>query len=328
MNFLFPYHKIEKNSSIILYGIGNVGRQFYRQLTQNKYCKVLGWSDKIIERYTVLQGKFIPSEKILGFEFDYIVIAVAAYDVAQEIKEKLIGMGIESQKIVWEENYELYDMKWPDNTNCFLQNGDFFLKIMDIYCSSRQRFGEGKFYQSYPMLGLKGQRPTQERIESYGLREVLEGNMDVLDIGCNCGFLDLQIADLVNSVTGLELNQDLVQIAEITKQYLKKDNCFFKNDDFCFWNTNEKYDMIFAFAILCWIHLEPDDMARRLIGLSRNGGFLLIESHNIRSKDRLKDFDLCIEYLKKKGMREIRQGIICDDGLISRKFVLLRNMKD
>lgn len=325
MRFLFPYHKIERNSSIILYGIGNVGRQFYRQLVQGKYCKIVGWSDRTIEGYTELQGKLIPPEKILEYEFDYLVIAVAEYAVAQEIKAKLIGMGIAPWKIVWEENYELYDMRWPDNTGHFIQNGDFFLKIMDIFCRSRQQFGEGKFYQSFPMLGLKGQRPTQERLESYRLKEVLKSHMDVLDIGCNCGFFDLQIADLVNTVTGLELNPDLVQIADITKQYLNKNNCNFLKEDFDVWKTDEKYDMIFAFAILCWIHLDSAEIADRLIRLSKSSGFVLIESHNIRSKDRLRDFELCIEYLKKNNMYQINQGIICDDGVIYRKFVLLRN---
>lgn len=327
MQFLFPYHKVRKNSSIILYGLGNVGKQFYRQLVQTGYCEIAAWSDKIIKDCDEAQGKLIPPDKIKEFDFDCLVIAVLSPDVAVEIKTELIDKGIDPQKLVWDGNYELRDMRWPDNTDFFLHNGDFLLEIMDLFCSSRQQFGEGGFYQSYPAIGLRGQRPTQERIETYGLKQILKKDMDVLDIGCNCGFFDMQIAESVRSVTGLEINRALVQIAEITRKHLNIRNCNFLETDFCSWHTENKYDMVFAFAILCWIKLEPEEIAEHLLRLIKKDGWLLIESHNIKSKDRLNDFDTCIKKLKEDGMYEIWKGTTCDDGVISRRFVLLQNVR-
>lgn len=325
MRFLFPYQKVKQGSAIILYGIGNVGKQFYQQLCQTEYCRVVGWTDQIINRSMNKQKCLIPINEILKLDFDYIVIAVATENIAKEIMDKLEKQRIDKSKIVWESNYEMLDVKWPENRNYFIQHSDFFLKIIGLFYQSRQQFGEGEFYQSYPKLGLRGQRPTQERIEIYGLRKILKKDMDVLDIGCNCGFFDLQIAGMVRSVTGLEINTNLVQIANVTKEYIGAENCTFLQKDFRKWRSEKKYNIVFAFAILCWISLRPWEMAERLEKLIEKKGYLLIESHNVNSMDRLEDFNLCLQELRKKGICEIWEGTICDDGVITRKFVLLQN---
>jgi len=32
MNYIFPFDKVPKDSRIVLYGAGNVGKQFYEQI--------------------------------------------------------------------------------------------------------------------------------------------------------------------------------------------------------------------------------------------------------------------------------------------------------
>jgi len=44
--FLFPFSHIEKDAKIVLYGAGNVGRQFYDQILNSKYCNIVLWIDK------------------------------------------------------------------------------------------------------------------------------------------------------------------------------------------------------------------------------------------------------------------------------------------
>lgn len=324
MRFLFPYSRIEKNSLIVLYGCGTVGQQFYWQLCKSSYCHIVGWTDQIIDRKAAEEGRLKSVEQIVRIKFDYIVIAVADENIAEEIKDRLIGLGVLSDKIVWED-YELRSMVWPDNQDVFLHHGDFLLRAMELFTRSRQQFGYDQFYQSFPKLGLRGQRPTQERIESYGLRDVLKKHMDVLDIGCNCGFFDLQIADMVQSVTGLEINHDLICLALETRDYFNIENCKFFEEDFKQWRAKRTYDMVFAFAILCWIGLKPQETANRLLELVASEGYILMESHNLQSKNRLEDFEQCVKVLSDHGMQIVKEGTICDDGSIQRKFVLLRS---
>lgn len=86
---MFPYEKIEKNCRIILYGAGEVGRSYYKQIMKNNYCEILSWVDV---RYEKL-GKEISSPKeIENLSYDYILIAILdmtmAQNIAKEISEK------------------------------------------------------------------------------------------------------------------------------------------------------------------------------------------------------------------------------------------------
>jgi len=39
MSYFFPFDVVPKNSRIILYGAGTVGKQFYSQVTETTLCK-------------------------------------------------------------------------------------------------------------------------------------------------------------------------------------------------------------------------------------------------------------------------------------------------
>lgn len=41
MTNMFPFDKVPKDSKIILYGAGMVGKEFYLQIWQTKYCDVV-----------------------------------------------------------------------------------------------------------------------------------------------------------------------------------------------------------------------------------------------------------------------------------------------
>lgn len=98
--YTFPFDLIEKNSTIVLYGAGAVGQEFYRQVKQISYCNILLWVDKCFELYKNYEVKD-PSE-IQSIEiFDYVVIANACEPIAKEIKTYLCDMGIEEDKIIW-----------------------------------------------------------------------------------------------------------------------------------------------------------------------------------------------------------------------------------
>ena len=96
--YRFPYELVEKGSSIILYGAGNVGRSYYRQIQENSYCDIAAWADKCGDT----KGSMIMlPNKIPEYDYSKIVLAVANEKVANVIIKELHELGISKNKIVW-----------------------------------------------------------------------------------------------------------------------------------------------------------------------------------------------------------------------------------
>lgn len=201
----------------------------------------------------------------------------------------------------------------------------FGKRINQIREAENPDFGQGKFYQSFEQIGVVGMRPTLYRIEKYGMKKFLQKEYDVLDIGCNTGFLDMTIAARVRSVTGVEYAKSLVEVANSTKEYVEAENCTFINIDFNDWYQENDcvYDVIFSFAIHHWLNLEPEEYAKRIDKLLSLGGYIFFESHDLCAQ-RDKEYENCLSGWLSMGYHIENQGDIMDDGATKRKYVILR----
>lgn len=95
----FPIEMIPPNSNIILYGAGNLGKQYWKQNTLYHFCKIKLWVDK---NYEKLQGYNIQNPEVIrGMDFDYILIAVDDYYTVKEIVLYLKRLGVKKEKIIW-----------------------------------------------------------------------------------------------------------------------------------------------------------------------------------------------------------------------------------
>lgn len=98
--FLFPYNYIKKGSRIILYGAGDVGCDYYWQLREVDYCKIVKWVDsskEITKRNKLVSEK----ELIKDLIYDFIVIAISGFEGAKEVMDYLISLGVQHSKICW-----------------------------------------------------------------------------------------------------------------------------------------------------------------------------------------------------------------------------------
>ena len=95
---LFPFDKIEKNQRIVLYGAGRLGKTYYHQLLQIPYCELVLWVDKNYQKYKCYDVSAI--EEIENLKYDKIIVAIESEEVAQSIKNYLIGNGVCEQDIV------------------------------------------------------------------------------------------------------------------------------------------------------------------------------------------------------------------------------------
>ena len=181
------------------------------------------------------------------------------------------------------------------------------------------------FYQSFPSLGIKGGRQTDVRIKTYRLYDFLDKSMSVLDIGCNCGFFDMTIADHVKSVTGVEYDKDYVEFANKAAEILELDNVRFFQGDFNEWIKvhNEKYNVIFAFAIHYWLNLSADEFAQILSEIIEQDGYLVFESHAMSQKEGKGFWEYC-DALKSHGFSEDYRGTIEGDENNGRVWIVFR----
>ncbi len=99
LEYMFPFDKVPTKSRIIIWGAGNVGQTYYLQVNRINYCEIVAWVDNASNLYSknVITGKHFFSMQL---EYDFIIIAVNANNVVQEIKRELLLNNIPEHKIV------------------------------------------------------------------------------------------------------------------------------------------------------------------------------------------------------------------------------------
>lgn len=258
--------------------------------------------------------------KELGFENVCFVHNILYYIMIQEQGKEYIND--ECMAIARERIHQIEAEKTNEDRCKEKQLRDI---IEQIRSEGQPDFGQIVFYQSFEKIGLEGTRPSLYRIVKYGLEDFLEKDQAVLDIGCNTGFLDMMIAEQVRSITGIEYDKSLCEIANYTKEYLNLQNCTFVHQEFDDWylKNNKKFDVIFAFAVHHWLNLSAEEYTERIDRLLEVNGFVCVESH-IADADI--EYEICLECWIGKGYQIKRQGQIKDDGIELRNFCILQKM--
>lgn len=320
--FLFPFEKVCKNSKVILYGAGEAGVQFYSQIKSSRYCEVTHWIDKKYGRSA--DHFFILPEELTRTEFDAVIIATGNRDIAEEMIQECLKYKVDRDRIICGALLEQGVIKIPQNRELFQENARACLEIAELFYLNKQQFGEGNFYQSYDRMGIIGQRPTRERIKKYRILNFAERQDRVLDIGCNCGFFDLQLAEHVNQIVGIDINKTLIEIAQKTKKIVNDQKCFFLAGDFKTFKSEDKFHIIMAYAVIYWIHMGMEQFVDKIDGLLEHGGYLVLESHSVYSEVRLNVYREYVRCFCRQGYSLWSDGLIKDDGKIEREFCILR----
>lgn len=103
MHFLFPFEEVQRNSQIVLYGAGECGQQYYRQITISRYCNIALWCDKAAK--TIAGYYHMPVSKPDMIEelndFDHIVIAISDSHISSTVARYLSAeYRIPAEKII------------------------------------------------------------------------------------------------------------------------------------------------------------------------------------------------------------------------------------
>lgn len=102
----FPFG-VPITDSVVIYGAGSFGQQLYEYWSGKEEVKVLAWCDKSFEKYVAAGLEVSSPESILEVKPDYVLMAIAQYDVAKKAAEGLMGMGVGREKIRFVEVNEL-----------------------------------------------------------------------------------------------------------------------------------------------------------------------------------------------------------------------------
>ncbi|GEK48171.1 sulfotransferase [Halomonas pacifica] len=204
------------------------------------------------------------------------------------------------------------------------------------YSQDDLQFSFGDFglpYQGYARVALPGSRPTEARIEAYKLRDHLaalkekKGSVSALDIGCNHGFLLLELADQLDHGTGFDISPTCIEVGNTVARHLKIDNISLSAQTFESFMAEqpERHDLLIACAVHRWIGLPMPEFGRHLHSLLSKDGLLLLESQGIRRTTMTEqDFDDKVKQICAKGFEQLDRGALCDDGVNYREFYILR----
>ncbi len=97
---VFPFDKVFKGASIILYAAGNVGRRYHAQIQKTGYCCLMAWVDQNWEQEELQQLGVESPDVIEERDFDYVVIAVEKLETARQVKALLLAKGVVDSKII------------------------------------------------------------------------------------------------------------------------------------------------------------------------------------------------------------------------------------
>ena len=104
LSYVPPYEIIPQNCRLSVYGAGRVGRSMMKCLLSSNYVKTVLWVDSNVRKS--LYGIDIESpEKLKSADFDYILIAVAIEDYAEQITDNLLKIGVSREKILWKKPF-------------------------------------------------------------------------------------------------------------------------------------------------------------------------------------------------------------------------------
>lgn len=148
------------------------------------------------------------------------------------------------------------------------------------------RYFLGYPYQSLAILGIYGDRSTEDRFESYGLINLVDKEDCILDIGCNCGFMGIYTAFRTGcKVDGIDINPYMIKIGELCAKYLGLErHVNLKSGLFQDFDAEKKYSVVFSFAT----HWTDDENYRiglekhlmKIYELLKPEGKLIFESHS------------------------------------------------
>jgi glycosyltransferase involved in cell wall biosynthesis len=99
-HFVLSDARVERSSRLVIYGAGDVGKDYVAQLRKYRYAQIVLWVDKNFAELSEYDVR--APEELKNVQYDYVVIAVYDSDAAREIADRLRSLGVPGDKIIWQ----------------------------------------------------------------------------------------------------------------------------------------------------------------------------------------------------------------------------------
>ncbi len=100
--YIFPWHLFKKGERVVIYGAGNVGKDFVRQLQEYDYVKLAGAVDRTGPAARIPGVEVRYPQDLQTMDCDAILLSVQDKTLADSIKADLQKLGIDEAKIRWD----------------------------------------------------------------------------------------------------------------------------------------------------------------------------------------------------------------------------------
>ncbi len=100
IQYIFPYDRIPTKSRVVIYGFGEVGMDYLKQILTTNYCEVVGIIDKKWEDYRDVKCPVYPCTKLREIRFDYVVLAFKTEIHMREVINQIRNQGVDEKKII------------------------------------------------------------------------------------------------------------------------------------------------------------------------------------------------------------------------------------
>ena len=114
--FLFPYEQVRKDSRVVLYGAGECGQQYYKQITLSGYCDIFLWCDKSAKAAALYYQLPVSEPQAIRNAglFDYVIVAISNPQTALGVAKWLMeSFDIPKDKIIT----KVYDLRTQKPVN-------------------------------------------------------------------------------------------------------------------------------------------------------------------------------------------------------------------
>ena len=107
--YLLPEISYKEGTRVCIYGVGKVGKSFYKQLLTRDEVEIVSWTDSN-HKGKKIGGCYIDSpEQAIKKEWDFVLLAVAKEEQAEQMKEWLLANGVTLDSIIWKQPKRICD---------------------------------------------------------------------------------------------------------------------------------------------------------------------------------------------------------------------------